>query len=250
MPVREPKAGPIRVAVVADTAGAAGEIARALAEAGHAVRPISLAMRNACERVRELRPSAVLLRTSPRTFSLASAFARAVAGGGPALVVLTPVGSRQSINLALDSGALVHLVEPVPSQALLAAVRVAIARAQDFRQLRAELIKSRETIHSRRTIERAKAVLMRRFHLTEEEAHRRLQQESRNRNRRLIETAWHVIHADAALAAGERDGLPGAGASLGHEGMASGAAAATQRAADKPPALPSPPIGLSPPPHR
>jgi response regulator NasT len=207
MPTHDRKAEPLRVAVVADTAGAAGEIARALTDTGHTVRPVPLGMRSACDRVRELRPSAVLLRTSPRTFPLASAFARAAAEGGPALVLLTPTGSRQSIKLALDSGALIHLVEPVPSQALLAAVRVAVARAQDLRELRAELIKTRETIHSRRAVERAKAILMRRFELTEDEAHRRLQRESRNRNRRLIETAWHVIRADAALAAHEKECL-------------------------------------------
>jgi len=141
----------------------------------------------------------VLIRTSLRHFGLASAFARAASNGGPGLVLLTPAGSRQAIKLALESGALVHLVEPVAAQALAAAVRIAVARAEDLRQLNNQLLQVRESAQARRAVERAKRVLMRRLGLSEEEAHRRLQRESRNRNRKLGETAWHVIAADARL---------------------------------------------------
>ncbi len=203
MPRHKSKAEPIRVAVVADTAVIAGKIAQALTDSGSAIRPVSFPMRGACDRVRDMHPAVVLLRATSRTFPLASALAHATAHGRQALVVLTPTGSRQSIDLALDSGALVHLVEPVASKAVIAAVRLAVARAQEIEQLRAKLVKTRETIHSRGAVERAKGILMRRLGLTEEEAHRRLQTESRNRNRKLVETAWHVIRADVALASEE-----------------------------------------------
>jgi len=200
----EEHTAPIRVAVIADDSKAAGEIARALHDFGYPVRPFVLTSRSAYDRVRDLRPSVVLLRTSPRSFPLASAFARASTEGGLAVVVLTPTGSRQTIKLALDTGALIHLVEPVPSQALVAAIRVATARASDLDQLKSQLRRAKESVHARTAIERAKAILIRRFGLTENEAHRRLQQESRNRNRKLIDTAWHVIRADVTLAARDR----------------------------------------------
>ena len=196
----EEHVAPIRVAVIADDSKAAAEIARALHDSGYPVRPFVLTSRSAYERVRDLRPSVVLLRTSPRSFPLASAFARAATEGGLAVVFLTPTGSRQSIKLALDTGALVHLVEPVPSQALVAALRVAAARAGELDQIKSQLRRAKESVHARTAIERAKAILIRRFGLSEDEAHRRLQRESRNRNRKLIDTAWHVIRADIALA--------------------------------------------------
>jgi AmiR/NasT family two-component response regulator len=204
MPSLDTRSSPLRVAVIADTPSAAAEIARALRDSGYAVRPFSLTAPSAYDRVRELRPAVVLLRTNSRNFSLASAFARTASRGEPALVLLTPSGSRQAIKLALDTGALVHLIEPVPAQALAAAVRVAAARAEDMRQLNAQLTQLRESVQARKVIERAKSVLMRRFGLTEEQAHRSLQRESRNRNRKLIDTAWHVIRADAHLSARRR----------------------------------------------
>ncbi|MCJ7821829.1 MAG: ANTAR domain-containing protein [Armatimonadetes bacterium] len=194
----------IRVAVVGDTTGAAGEISRGLRGSGFAVRAFSLAPGGAYDRVRDLRPAVVVLRAGARTFPLASAFARIAANGGPALVLLTPAGSRQAIKLALDTGALVHVVEPVAAQALAAAVRVAAARAVDLRRLNGELTRIRESLRERNVLDRAKAILMRRFGMDEEEAHRTLQRESRNRNRKLIDTAWHVLSADARLGGGPR----------------------------------------------
>jgi response regulator NasT len=192
----------IRVAVVADTTGAAGEIARSLRDSGYAVRSFSLAVGGAHDRVRDSRPAVVLLRTSARSFSLASAFARVAADGGPALVLLTPAGSRQAIKLALDIRAFVHLVEPVPAQALAAGVRLAAAGAENLSRLRLQLTRTRESLRDRKALGRAKAILMHRFGLSEEEAHRTLQRESRNRNRKLIETAWHVIRAGARIGPG------------------------------------------------
>jgi len=190
---------PLKVAVVADSGAAAQQIAFALQRSGYWVRPISLALPNAHERVRGLRPSAVLVRATARWLPSAAGLSRAVAAAGAAVVLLTPTASQAALEAALEAGAMLHLVEPVTAHALAAAVNVATARAQDLRDLYAQHTELRESARARRVVDRAKAVLMRRFGFTEEEAHRRLQVESRSRNRKLIETAWHVIRADADL---------------------------------------------------
>jgi len=203
----------LRIAVVADSPGAASEIARALRHLGHTVCSTSLGSRSARARLQHMNPQVVLLRTGPRGFEAASAFARATPESGAALVVLTPGGSSQSTELARRAGALIHLIEPLPAQALLAAAQVAVARAGDLRDLRAELTRRREAVSSRPAVERARAILMERLGLSEEDAYRRLQLESRNRNRRLSETARHVIRADAVLRArqrAQRSGKPSA----------------------------------------
>ena len=199
MPAFEQSPELIRVAVVTDTPFAARHITRALRESGYAVRPFSLTSPAAYDRVRELQPAVVVLRVSGSDPAAASAFRRIALKGGPALVLLTPKASPEELGFARDSGAMVHLVEPIAAEALAAAVWVSAARARDLHELSRELIELRESFESRKVIERAKAILMQRLELTEEEAHRRLQIESRNRNRKLIETAWHVIRADSQL---------------------------------------------------
>lgn len=190
----------IRVAVVADTSSATRDITRVLQDSGYACRAFPLSSPSAYDRVRELRPAVVVLRVGSADLTPAAAFSRIAAHRGPALVLLTPGASEESLRLARESGALVHLVEPVAAQALAAAVWLSAARAQDLQQLSHQLVELRESFESRKAVERAKAILMHRLDLTEAEAHRRLQRESRNRNRRLVETAWHVIKADAELA--------------------------------------------------
>ncbi len=199
MPMRQERDQPLRVAVVADTGAAAQQIASALQRSGCWVRPILLTLPNARERVRELCPAAVLLRATPRCLPAAGGLSRAIAASGAAVVLLTPTASDATLSLALDTGAMLHLIEPITAHALAAAVKVAARRAQDLRGLQAQVTELREAGRARRAVERAKAILMRRFGLTEEEAHRRLQLESRSRNRNLLETAWHVIHADTEL---------------------------------------------------
>ena len=203
MPAPNNLAAPLRIAVVADISAAASEIARALRQLGHIVHWALLDRPTACVRTQSTPPQAVLLRAGPRSTERALEYASATAGAAAPLVLLTPIGSPGSAELARRAGALVHLVEPTSTQALLAALHVAIARAGELRHLRAELVRAQEAGHSRLVVERAKAILMRRFSLTEEAAHRRLQTESRSRNRTLTETSWHVIRADASLAPGE-----------------------------------------------
>ena len=200
MPTPSSQFDQIRVAVVTDTPSAARHIGEALHESGYSARAYGISTPHAVDRVRELDPHVVLLRLSQPGQALAAAFGRMAAPGGPALVLLTPSASVGALGAARDTGATVHLVEPVTVQALAAAVWLAAARARDLQELRRQLTHLREAFASRRLVEQAKEVLMRRLDLTEDEAHRRLQQESRSRNRKLADTAWRVLRADAALA--------------------------------------------------
>ena len=202
MPTFEQISELLRVAVVTDDSGAAHRLTGALRESGCAVRAFSLTGPSACARVRELNPAVVVLRVGGPEASSASSYQDIAGNHGPALVLVTPAASGESLGLARESGAFMHLVEPVIPQALVAAVWLACARGEELWQLSRRVIGLRESFVSLRVVERAKAILMRRLQLTEQEAHRRLQVESRNRNRKLVETAWHVIQADARLSRG------------------------------------------------
>jgi response regulator NasT len=57
----------------------------------------------------------------------------------------------------------------------------------------------KDALESRKVVERAKGILMRRLDLSEEEAFRRLQKQSQDTNRRLAEVAQALITADQML---------------------------------------------------
>ncbi|MFB3880633.1 MAG: ANTAR domain-containing response regulator [Armatimonadota bacterium] len=186
-------AEPLHITVVADLPSAASEIARALRQHGHTVGWSLLGGQARPSQPAVADHQAVLLRTGPQSAERALEFATSAPAVQRPLVLLTPSGSPGLSELARRAGALIHLLEPTSTQALVAALHVAVARGGDLRHLRAELAAARNAHHSRLLVERAKAVLMARFGLTEEAAHRLLQTESRSRSRTLTETAHHVI---------------------------------------------------------
>jgi len=57
----------------------------------------------------------------------------------------------------------------------------------------------RDALETRKLIERAKGILMRRLNLSEEEAFRRMQRRSQNENKKLAEIAQAIITADGML---------------------------------------------------
>lgn len=207
MPAERQVPKPIRVAVVSDTELAAGRIAQAVREADGALRPFPLLLQSAYDRIRDLSPQVALIRTGPRGFQLAASFGKAAGNRACGVVLLTPASFPREADWVVETGAFIHLVEPVPAQALVAAVHIVAARAEESRELRREVAALRERVATRAVVERAKGVLMSRLGLNEEEAHKRLQTESRNRNRKLVDTAWHVIEADRRLSQSRRRAL-------------------------------------------
>ena len=71
-----------------------------------------------------------------------------------------------------------------------------IARAQfaELRELSEENASLRQALQNRKTIERAKGVLMKRYRWTEAEAFRRLQRGAMNRRTTMVELAQNVLN--------------------------------------------------------
>jgi len=67
------------------------------------------------------------------------------------------------------------------------------AQSQRLASMENELAAARRALHERKTIERAKGILMARFNLTEEAAYKKLRTASMDQNRRLVEVAESAL---------------------------------------------------------
>lgn len=85
------------------------------------------------------------------------------------------------LEKARDAGAQAFLVKPLSEQVLIPALEMAIADFQRYKEVAQENRRLQEELETRRLVERAKGVLMRRQGWTEEEAYRFLRQQSMNR---------------------------------------------------------------------
>jgi len=115
------------------------------------------------------------------------------------IILLTGFSERELAERAANTNVSAYLMKPVSEQDLLPAIALAVSRFKEFRALHQEVDDLREALETRKVVERAKGILMRRLKLSEEEAFRRMQQRSQNENKKLGEIAEAIITADGML---------------------------------------------------
>ncbi len=98
-----------------------------------------------------------------------------------------------------------YLTKPAKPADIQAAIALAILRFEHFQKIRQETADLRQALEDRKLIERAKGVVMRRQHLDEPAAFRRLQKLASDRNLKLVEAARLILCAEETFQALDRD---------------------------------------------
>jgi two-component system, response regulator PdtaR len=94
---------------------------------------------------------------------------------------------------AVDAGVLGFLGKPVRTEELGPALDVAIHRFRDIETMRRENETLRRKLESRKLVERAKGILMRRLGLSEPEAFRRIQKTAMDTRRPMADVAQALL---------------------------------------------------------
>ncbi len=111
------------------------------------------------------------------------------------ILILTAYGQQDLIEKAVQLPIQGYLVKPVNERDLAAAIGVAIARFEEAQAAARENVKLRESLESRKIIDRAKGVLMQRG-LSEEAAYQLIQSQARNEQVSMRQIAESIL-ADA-----------------------------------------------------
>ena len=101
------------------------------------------------------------------------------------IVMLTAYGQDELVSRAVEAGVFGYLVKPFREADLLPAISTARARHQELVTLREEAESLSEALAARKSIERAKGLLMAKEGLTEQEAFERLRRASQLAGRPL-----------------------------------------------------------------
>jgi response regulator NasT len=109
------------------------------------------------------------------------------------IVMLTAYGQEELVSRAVEAGVFGYLVKPFREQDLLPAIRAARARHEELVALREEAESLAEALAARKSIERAKGLLMEREGLTEQQAFARLRKASQVSGRSLKVVAEALI---------------------------------------------------------
>lgn len=146
-----------------------------LEEAGHEVVGEAIDGRKAVDLTRMHRPDLVIMDIKmPDMDGITAARKISEAKLAPVLL-LTAFSQPEIVEQAKDSGVLGYLVKPVKESNLFPAMEIALSRWQEMQGLEQELDKLKDSLELRKTIDRAKGILMAAHKLSEDEAYRRIQ---------------------------------------------------------------------------
>ncbi len=104
-----------------------------------------------------------------------------------------------SIEAAIEAGVSAYIVDGLKKERMQPILQTCISRFNAFRKLREELDEARSQLEDRKTIDRAKAIVMRLKGLPEEEAYALLRRTAMNEKRKLVDIARSIITAAEVL---------------------------------------------------
>lgn len=109
------------------------------------------------------------------------------------IVLFTDNDDAQRIKAALSAGITAYIVDGLRAERVKTVLDVAYARFELDQALRAELDATRLKLAERKTVERAKGLLMQARGITEDEAYKRLRSMAMERGIKLVDAAQRVI---------------------------------------------------------
>jgi len=103
------------------------------------------------------------------------------------------------IGAAIDAGISAYVVDGLRKERVKPIIDLAIRRFNAFARMQTELDEAKTALAERKTIDRAKAILMNSRNLTEADAYALLRSTAMNQNRRIVDVAEALITASSLL---------------------------------------------------
>ena len=171
------------------------DIREMLEDAGHEVVGEAVNGRRAVELTRQHRPDLVLMDIKMPEMDGITAAGKIYADKIAPVILLTAFSQPDIVDKAKDSGVLGYLVKPVQESQLFPAMEIALSRWQEMQGLEDELEKLKDSLETRKMVDRAKGIIMAAHKLGEQEAYRRMQQYAMQKRVPLKEVAQSIIRA-------------------------------------------------------
>ncbi|MGE9807707.1 MULTISPECIES: ANTAR domain-containing response regulator [unclassified Janibacter] len=109
------------------------------------------------------------------------------------VVMLTAFSQTELVERARDAGVMAYIVKPFTAADVTPAIDIALSRWSEVQALEAEVADLGERLETRKAVERAKGVLMKKLKITEAEAFRWIQKTAMDRRLGMKEVADAVV---------------------------------------------------------
>ena len=188
-------ASAIRILVAEDEALIRMDLVEMLVEAGYEVVAEASDGAQAIELAQLHKPDLAILDVKMPVLDGISAAEKIIAISP--VLMLTAFSQRELVERARDAGVMAYVVKPFSIGDLVPAIEIAISRHLQMRSLADEVADLHERLETRKTIDRAKGILMQALNLSEPEAFSWIQRAAMDRRMTMKEVAQAVISPDA-----------------------------------------------------
>ena len=189
---------PLRIAVADDDRETRDYFRELLPRLGHQVA-VAESGRQLVEQCRLLDPDLVITDIKMPDLDGLEAAARLCEVRPVPVILVSAYHDPDLIRRAEADHVMAYLIKPIKQADLEPAIAIALRRFGQFQALRQEAADLKQALEDRKTIEKAKGILMKKTNLDEHEAFRRLQKLASEKNKKLIEIARSILTAEEAF---------------------------------------------------
>ncbi len=192
----------IRVVIAEDEAIIRLDLKEILEAEGYAVIGETGRGDEAIDLVRMLEPDLVILDIKMPGMNGIDA-AKVISDEGLAAVILLTAFSQQDlIHEASNAGVLAYLVKPFQRSDLVPSIELALGRFKEISDLKQETLMLRESLQTRKLVDRAKGLLIDNYGLKESDAYRYLQKKAMEDRTTMKAVAEDILTDSSKLDAG------------------------------------------------
>lgn len=186
----------LRILLADDEALIRLDLREMLTEAGHEIVGEAANGQEAVQLAQELHPDIVVMDVKMPVMDGLTAAQQITEAEIAPVLLLTAYSQQDIVARATEAGVIAYLVKPVREQQLFPAIEVAVSRFRAWQELGRELNELKESLATRKLVDRAKGILMTAHKMTEQEAYRKMQQFSMAKRISLKKLAEEIIAAD------------------------------------------------------
>jgi response regulator NasT len=183
----------LRILVAEDEALIRIDLAEMLGEAGYDVVGQASNGEQAVELAKELEPDLVIMDVKMPVMDGISAAQEIGAAKVCPVVMLTAFSQTELVERARDAGVMAYIVKPFTAADLTPAIDIARSRWTEMKALEGEIADLGERLETRKQVDRAKGILMKKLKISEAEAFRWIQKTAMDRRLGMKEVADAVI---------------------------------------------------------
>ncbi|MES2106007.1 MAG: ANTAR domain-containing protein [Pseudomonadota bacterium] len=145
------------------------------------------------ERLAQLQPDLIIIDAESDARDVLEHVVMATRDAPRPIALFTEDGDQSSMAAAMEAGVSAYVVAGLQPERVKPVLDVALARFKADQRLRAELSDTKAKLAERKTIERAKGLLMERHHLSENDAYQKLRKLAMEKNLKLVDIAQRIL---------------------------------------------------------